>query len=206
MSPKVPQAYLDARRDEIIQAAYECFETKGFHNTTMQDIYEATKLSPGAVYNYFSSKEEIIISTMQKNTDWSIASVTPLLAQNQPDILAKCLEFWLSRAREDKNNKYFNITLDFYAEATRNKDIHKAVTGSHELMHNVIIEIIKQNQQKGLINKKLDPLSVARVIGGMIFGAAIHKMLDPNVDVDAYNQACAAMLTGAFAAPPRPKK
>src|ERR1700733_4966325 len=58
--PKVSQSYLDARRAEILDAAIACFAKEGFHRTTMADIVEESQLSPGAIYNYFDSKEEII--------------------------------------------------------------------------------------------------------------------------------------------------
>src|SRR5271156_4654230 len=58
--PKVSQAYLDARRSEILDAAIICFSRDGFHRTTMQDIVKQSKLSPGAIYNYFAGKQEII--------------------------------------------------------------------------------------------------------------------------------------------------
>ena len=96
MSPKVPEAYLQARRNEIMDAAVKCFMEKGFHNTTMQDIYDATNLSPGAVYNYFSSKEDIVITVLKEFRDWSISSITPLLSENQPESLIKYIEFWMS--------------------------------------------------------------------------------------------------------------
>ena len=58
--PKVNDAYLDARRAQILNAAIICFARQGFHRATMHDIVEQSKLSPGAIYNYFGSKEEII--------------------------------------------------------------------------------------------------------------------------------------------------
>src|SRR5512135_3056755 len=58
--PKVTEEHSLARRQQIIDAAYRCFARRGFHQTTMREIYEEAKLSPGAVYHYFASKEEII--------------------------------------------------------------------------------------------------------------------------------------------------
>jgi len=58
--PKVSEEHADARRQQIIDAAYRCFARKGFHQATMRDIYEEAGLSPGAVYHYFDSKDEII--------------------------------------------------------------------------------------------------------------------------------------------------
>lgn len=205
MSPRVPEAYLKARRSEILEAAYKCFTEKGFHNTTMQDIYNATKLSPGAVYNYFASKEEIVISSVKEYTDWSIASVTPILAEKLPDTLAKCMKFWISSVKETKDSKNFSVTLEHYAEATRNDSIRDTLLKSQDATHEKLIEIIEDNQKKGLINADLNPLSVAQLIGGVIFGIAIHRMLNPNIDMDAYSRVCEAIFNGTFSAQPNLK-
>ena len=47
-------------------AAIACFTRKGFHQTTMDDICEGAGLSPGAVYRYFASKDEIIQTTVRE--------------------------------------------------------------------------------------------------------------------------------------------
>jgi AcrR family transcriptional regulator len=79
--PKVSPEYLEARRNEILDAAFACFRRRGFHQTTMQDIYREAGLSPGAVYHYFRSKEEIIAAAIDRNTaEWTrlIAAVRSL--------------------------------------------------------------------------------------------------------------------------------
>ena len=199
MSPKVPEAYLKARRTEIMDAAVKCFMEKGFHNTTMQDIYDAANLSPGAVYNYFVSKEDIVVSVLNEFRDWSISSITPLLSENQNESLIKYVEFWISYAKENVSPERFSITLDYYSEAARKNNIREAVLKSQDVSHDKIIEIVKNNQRTGKINPKLDPLAVARVMGSMVFGLAIHKMLNPGMDVDAYGRVCEAMIKSTFA-------
>src|ERR1700674_203235 len=58
--PRVSEEYMAGRREEILGAAKTCFAREGFHATSMRDIYRACGLSPGAVYNPFASKEEIV--------------------------------------------------------------------------------------------------------------------------------------------------
>src|SRR2546426_5003620 len=58
--PKVSEEHLDARRRQIVDAAIVCFARDGFHRATMQDICREAQLSPGAIYRYFASKDEII--------------------------------------------------------------------------------------------------------------------------------------------------
>jgi AcrR family transcriptional regulator len=58
--PKVSQEHLERRRQQILDAARECFNKQGFHNTSMQDIFKASGLSAGAVYRYFPSKHQLV--------------------------------------------------------------------------------------------------------------------------------------------------
>src|SRR4051812_18010167 len=58
--PKMSEAHLTARRDQILVAAMERFADGGFHATGMAEVIAASGLSAGAVYRYFASKEELI--------------------------------------------------------------------------------------------------------------------------------------------------
>src|SRR5918992_5210095 len=58
--PKVSEEHLAARRRQILDAALVCFSRSGFHRTSMQQIFEESGLSPGAVYRYFKSKDQIV--------------------------------------------------------------------------------------------------------------------------------------------------
>jgi AcrR family transcriptional regulator len=202
MSPKVPEAYLTARRTEIQQAAFNCFMEKGFHHTTMQDIYKEANLSPGAVYNYYSSKEDIVIAALKEFNEWSVNSMTSLISENTNETFNGLVEFWMSLFIHDEVSSSISVQLDFYSEASRNNNIRKAMLKSQDATHGILIEPIKQNQQAGVFNANLDPLSIARAIMGMMFGAAIHKSLDPEVDLDAYTQVFKAILNGTFSKAP----
>jgi len=54
------------RRAEILTAAGQLFAEKGYHRTTTQDIDEAAEVSEGTIYNYFSSKEELLFAIMER--------------------------------------------------------------------------------------------------------------------------------------------
>jgi len=46
-------------RHSIIEHALQLFSVKGYFNTSVSDLLEATKLTKGGLYGHFSSKEEI---------------------------------------------------------------------------------------------------------------------------------------------------
>ena len=50
------------RIEQIMDAAKKIFSVKGFRGTTMEDIAEEAELSPGSLYYYFKSKEDLYAS------------------------------------------------------------------------------------------------------------------------------------------------
>lgn len=56
------------RHDEIIAAAKELFISRGIDATTMADIAAAADVSPPTVFNYFGSKDGILIAMISEGT------------------------------------------------------------------------------------------------------------------------------------------
>ena len=53
MNPKADKT------EQILEGSLRLFSQKGFFATTMPDIARFLKMSPGNIYNYFASKEEL---------------------------------------------------------------------------------------------------------------------------------------------------
>jgi AcrR family transcriptional regulator len=67
--PRVSQEHLDARRQQIVDAARSRFATHGFAGTSMNDIVTESGLSNGAIYRYFKSKDEIVLTVCEQVSD-----------------------------------------------------------------------------------------------------------------------------------------
>lgn len=48
------------KRRLIIDGAIKVFKKKGYHKATIREIAEEAKISPGSVYDYFHSKDDIL--------------------------------------------------------------------------------------------------------------------------------------------------
>jgi AcrR family transcriptional regulator len=57
------------RRTDIINAARTLFFTKGFRDTTIDDIAHSTELARGTIYLYFENKEEIYALILEEGLD-----------------------------------------------------------------------------------------------------------------------------------------
>ncbi|MFC6762512.1 TetR/AcrR family transcriptional regulator [Sulfitobacter porphyrae] len=56
------------RRDDIIAAAIELFGKKGVDATTIADIAEACDVSAPTIFNYFGSKDGILVALVEEGT------------------------------------------------------------------------------------------------------------------------------------------
>ena len=56
----------------ILDTATRLFLQKGYDETTLQDIIDATKLSKGAIYHHFASKEAILIAVVDRMGDFNV--------------------------------------------------------------------------------------------------------------------------------------
>lgn len=52
----------ELRREQIIEAAKEVFYKKGFSASTIEEIASTAQLSPGTLYLYFKSKDDLYVS------------------------------------------------------------------------------------------------------------------------------------------------
>jgi AcrR family transcriptional regulator len=54
----------EARRTQLLDAAATVFAEKGFHRATTREIASVAGVSEGTIYNYFDSKEDLLIGIM----------------------------------------------------------------------------------------------------------------------------------------------
>jgi len=69
MSPKTDKQFEKIReksKDNIVDSALDLFSEKGFFNTSVRQIAKKANVSSGLMYNYFSSKEELLKSIIDK--------------------------------------------------------------------------------------------------------------------------------------------
>ena len=68
MSPRTKQAneqLKQKRREQIILTALKIFAKRGFHRTSVSEIAKAAGISKGLMYNYFDSKEDLLITVLE---------------------------------------------------------------------------------------------------------------------------------------------
>jgi TetR/AcrR family transcriptional regulator, transcriptional repressor of aconitase len=98
--PKVSPEYLESRREEILAGARRAFARYGLEGATVARLEAEIGVSRGAIFHYFSSKEELFIELAERESDHlarllaekGIAGVVRAMARQDPDWLGTYLE------------------------------------------------------------------------------------------------------------------
>jgi AcrR family transcriptional regulator len=71
----VSQDQLDARRQEILDAARACFARHGYEGATVRRLEEATGLSRGAIFHHFRDKDSLFLAVAEDDAAAMIETV-----------------------------------------------------------------------------------------------------------------------------------
>ncbi|GBC85166.1 HTH-type transcriptional repressor BepR [bacterium HR11] len=81
---KTPSARPAATRRRIVEAALRVFARRGYHEATMDDIAAASRLSKGALYLYFPSKQDLFLSLVDSLADMLVRRMEAAMAAAGP--------------------------------------------------------------------------------------------------------------------------
>ncbi|MPZ50515.1 MAG: TetR family transcriptional regulator [Dehalococcoidia bacterium] len=197
--PKVLPEYLEQRRQQILDAAAACFSRRGFHQTTMQDICEESDLSPGAVYRYFRSKEEIIEGISGLRQQQNAGAIQAAMEKgNTIDALNELIRFFFIEVEPHMWQGTCALLLETITEAPRNETVRSILQRTNGEVRNHLIKLIRESQAKGEFNAALDPESIARVMMALYQGFVTQRLVDPDFNVLAYTEVMQALFGGDF--------
>jgi AcrR family transcriptional regulator len=182
--PKVGQQHLDARRQQIVDAARARFASHGFARTSMVDIVTASGLSTGAIYRYFTSKDEIVLAVCSQASDALPESLTA-------PAVTDFLEHVRTLAREQGHAR---LVTQIYAEAAVSPGLARIVGEQLAALRTAVAALIPDVPPE---------VAEARAEAFVALSAAYNQQLAVRGDVEPapYVTALMAILEGAGATP-----
>jgi len=85
-------------KELILSAALEVFATKGYHDTTVDDIAKRAGIAKGSIYRYFPSKEALFNEVLESRIENLDSSIQQILHEEGDivQIIGKCVESYLA--------------------------------------------------------------------------------------------------------------
>lgn len=198
--PRVSAEYLAARREHILAAAAVRFARDGFHRTSMQDVIGEAGLSPGAVYRYFRSKDEIIIAISLDAIGSVQSLVRGALATHQPvaDLVAG-----LPRAIAglDHADARMRLAVQAWGEALRNPGLATALQDGLDGLRSALRQRVMLGKDDGDIAAQVDPDGVVGVLLALVQGFILQRSWDPELSAETYGKAAGDVVAGLLARP-----
>ena len=174
MAPKVTQQYKKEARERILSAAEKLFSSKGYYDTSIDEIVAESKLSKGAIYGYFESKEDLFVALQDKQLDESITVLTSTFAPE--DSARTKLEKVIGTAfgsMVSASKKSCRISLEFNVAAPRIKSVQRRRDERFKALHHFLVEIIREGVEKGEFRRDVDPDSTALILLAMADGLSL---------------------------------
>jgi AcrR family transcriptional regulator len=197
---RVSQEHLDARRRQILDGAALCFARNGFHATSMQDVLKEVDLSAGAVYRYFSGKEELIGAIVSEVLE-AVRDIYERAALESPPPLPDALiPRVLAHIRQVKPGVLENgewvfprLMVQVWTETLRNPGLAEVMREGFTRVRIAWAKLAESYKEAGLLPEDADTDAMARVMIALAQGFAAQMAVFGAVEPDTLQQGLRAL-------------
>lgn len=175
---RVSQQHLDARRRQILEGAARCFSRNGFHATSMQDVLREVDLSAGAVYRYFSGKDELIGAVVDEVLG-IVRGIFEAAVEEQPVPLPDVV---VGRAMREVfalplGTDMPRLMVQAWSETMRDPELTRRFRDGFAQVQGAWERLVTEYQRCGLMRPDVRPEHVARVMIALAQGFAAQRVL-----------------------------
>ena len=156
--PKVVPEYKEEAKARILETATEMFLKNGFKKTKMTEIARRLGVSKGALYQYFSSKDELLMEVLKFGVQFSRSSVFTNMQLEQLPLLSTKEYFDKmihSSAQVDK------LGVEIASLALHNPGLMKEVRVFYLDEINIVQDFFERAKKEGVIKPDVDTRVIA---------------------------------------------
>lgn len=186
---KVPDRYLEERRQDILDAAARVFIEKGYTAATMQEIATGCEFAPGTLYRYFPGKADLIAAVVSECmakyheviTEVTGAAPTPgtgftMLGEHVAGALSETA--WQQDC---------TLRMESYLAARRDEVLRERLEGPLRETLADLASVIRAAQAGGEVDPAVDADALALLLHGAVAG--LSALAIPLRDTDAASAA-----------------
>ena len=169
----------DARREELVLAAWRVIAANGIDEVTIRDIARESGYSSGVLAHYFKNKDDLLAHALRlshtrirKRYDTEVD--TPVAVDALRAILIDNLPMDEQRDLETR------IEMSFWARALRNEELHEIQQEESETLRKLLRELVDEAKKEKAVAKKHDREEVIELLGAVIDGISLHALLYPD--------------------------
>ncbi|MEZ5532342.1 MAG: TetR/AcrR family transcriptional regulator [Steroidobacteraceae bacterium] len=186
-----------AQRKRILCAARKCFVGRGFHAASMATIAQTAEMSPGLIYRYFRSKNEIILAIIDEQLEVARARIGEL--SDAGELAALIAASFDSTSRGDEERLSAPLFLEMSAEATRDPQIASALRSFDATIRGELARALARSREEGGYG-----VPNARAMGRALMfmcifeGLKVREAREPHLDRKLLESALNDVLVNLF--------
>lgn len=167
-----------ATRGRILRVSLRLFAQKGFNNTGVAQICSASRLSKGAFYHHFESKQAVFLELMR---DW-LRGVNGQLenVMGKAGSVPQGLLSMASRMREvfQAADGRLEIFLEFWQQARRDRVVWKGLMAPYREYRDMLAQIVRKGVREGSF-RSVDATAAGQALETLAVGTLLQSVLDP---------------------------
>ena len=158
----------------------------------MRDIYRECGLSPGAVYNHFASKDEIVRALGEERLREALSRREALELIEDP---IEALRLLAAGTREElMREEDLLLDLQLAGEALRNESIAEVSRQAFDATLETVVGLIGRAQRTGHLDQGVDADALARVLIGVFQGVVVQTAIGAPPERERHIEALRALL------------
>ncbi|MDX2435946.1 MAG: TetR/AcrR family transcriptional regulator [Acidobacteriota bacterium] len=173
------------KRPRLVRAAGDVFAEKGYASTRVADIADRAGIGKGTVYEYFSSKEELLFAVFESINEDITLRMNAVLDDDEPtqEQLFNLLRLGAEVITEQRDLQ--PVVLDFWA-ASRGGGFEEmyreSVVASYTLYRKLIADFIRGGQKLERFRSDVDADALAAMLVATVDGLGIQLYFDQSID------------------------
>jgi AcrR family transcriptional regulator len=180
---RVTDAHVEARQNQILDAAWVCFAERGYRQATMQDIAAKAGLSTGAIYLYYESKDALIKAINQRSQEMSRRIVEAARAHSSGPIgtLRSLGAAMLSVFADPGFEATTRLNIELWTEVIRNEDLARGYRREVDFWRQEVSRLLREAQEAGELRPDADPDAIAVLSICAWEGLRHFRLIDPSI-------------------------
>ena len=198
--PKLKPQELETRRQEIISAARACFLRNGFHQTTTDQICHEANITPGGLYHYFGSKDELIAAVIDHSAEMVVDTLRASIdeASTAESAFRDTAMFFMQTWQDPDIENITRLELEIWAESAKNDKLAEKSRRAWAMRMQVMEALIRRGIEEGVYDPTVaDPRGMASLMLAQLAGLRIgHLLWEPDFDLNGALRAMFLMHSG----------
>jgi AcrR family transcriptional regulator len=154
----------------LFRAALDLFAQKGFSETTVEDITNSADLGKGTFFNYFPSKDHLLLAFADMQLTKLQATIEHLRTTGEP--LPRFLRTLALRMTEEPGRNPSIVRALLLANLS-STPVREAMRGNQARGHALLTELVAIGQERGELRNDLPASDIAHVFRQTVFGTLL---------------------------------